>query len=106
MTGAAKLAVAETLEYLGALPEVGNNSDGNAPYGLPPESEIYSEYVSGIAVLESGVIRVTYKENLGGNPSANGLTILFEPTIENNKIVKWGCSGGTQMAEYRPPQCT
>ena len=106
LTGTIKLAVTETFDALGRFPSVEESPDANSSYGLPLEGQIATLYSSGIAVLDSGVFRVTYNENLGGNPSANGLTILFKPTIDNNKIVKWDCSGGTLMSEYRPPLCS
>lgn len=105
LAGAVKLAVKEYLEARGGFPSVGGNSDANSVYGLPPENTISAAYVSGIAVLDSGVIRITYNENFGGAPSANGHTLLLAPTIVNNKIVGWDCSGGSMPDIYRPASC-
>ena len=109
LAGAAKQAVSETFEKQGKFPGVGNNSDANAVYGLPTEDGIprimASSYVKGIAALDSGVLRITYNDNLGGDPSANGRTILLKPTMRNNQIIDWDCTGGTMPAEYRPRSC-
>ena len=105
LAGAAKLAVTETFAEQGKFPSVGNNSDANVAYGLPFEYQIVSKYVKGIAALNSGVLRITYNDNLGGEPSANGRTILLKPTMRNNQIIDWDCSGGSMPAEYRPQSC-
>ena len=85
-----------------------NDPDPNRTYNmtlnLPPENEITNKYVSGIAVMNSGVIRITYNDNLG-KPSANGKTILLTPGANNDKKHDWDCSGGTMPVEYRPQSC-
>ena len=97
MVGAAKLAVAETFDSTGAF--VANN----ASYGLPAAGSISGTYVTSIGAAGS-TITITYNNNLGGNPTANGGTIIIVATT-NVGSVEWDCTGGTIVDKYRPANC-
>ncbi len=97
LAGSAKLAVAETYDSTGSMPT--NNADA----GLPAAGSILGTYVSSIAVA-SGVITITYNQDLGGNPTANGQTIELTPTT-NVGSMTWVCTGGSQESKYRPAEC-
>jgi type IV pilus assembly protein PilA len=104
LAGAAKLAVAETYDSKGRMP-----TGANASYGLPGAASISSQYVSSIAVAaNTGVITITYSQLLGGNPSANGKTILLEPITANEGAMDWDCTDtatADMQSKYRPSEC-
>ena len=95
----AKVAVSEVYFSKGRFLAPNNTS-----YGLPAAASINSTYVSSVATGMSGLITITYNDNLGGNPTANGKTILLSPTPQAGSI-KWDCLGGDQEAKYRPSEC-
>ena len=99
LAGAAKLSVAETYDSEGRF-----LSASNASYGLPVGNSIIGGYVSSVAVGTSGVITITYNNQLGGIPPANNKTILLTPTPQYGSI-QWNCTGGTQLSKYRPSEC-
>ena len=100
LSGAAKLAVAETYDSEGSFQSANNTS-----YGLPSPVSINGNYVSSIGITTgSGLITITYNQELGGNPSANGLTLTMEPTARQGSML-WDCTGGSQLAKYRPSEC-
>ena len=68
MSGAAKLAVAETYDSSGILP-----SD-NDEAGLPAAASITGTYVTSITVTD-GVVDILYNASVGGNPTANAGTL-------------------------------
>lgn len=96
---AVKLAVSETYDSEGRF-----LSASNASYGLPVGNSIIGGYVSSVAVGTSGVITITYNNQLGGIPPANNKTILLTPTPQYGSI-RWNCTGGTQLSKYRPSEC-
>ena len=106
LVGAAKLAVAETFDsegrFLGA---------DNASYGLPAAGSINGNYVSSVAIGASGLITITYNQNLGGTPTANGETMVLDPTARQGSM-QWNCDGNgpsgtapSMPAKYRPSEC-
>ena len=99
LSGAAKLAVAETYDSEGSF-----QGANNASYGLPAAGSINGNYVSNIAVGANGLITITYNDQLGGNPSADNKTITMTPTARQGSML-WDCTGGTQEAKYRPSEC-
>jgi len=105
LAGSAKLAVAETFDSEGAF-----KTANNASYGLPKNTSIKGNYVSNISVLTNGVISITYKDNLGGNPSADSKTLVLEPST-NVGSIQWACddsgsaTAGTMPSKYRPSEC-
>jgi type IV pilus assembly protein PilA len=108
VAGASKLAVAETYDSEGLMP-----AGGNASFGLPGAGSISSQYVSQIQVNASGEIVITYAQTLGGNPSANGKTLVLSPITAVPGALDWDCSdnslitatAGTMDAKYRPSEC-
>jgi len=95
----AKLAVSESYSTEGRF-----LTASNASYGLPVVASINGKYVSSVAVGASGMITITYNDQLGGIPTANNKTILLNPTPQQGAI-QWDCTGGTQIARYRPSDC-
>ncbi len=99
LAGAAKLAVSETYDSLGAFVAT------NVSYGLPSAASISGNYVSSVAAT-NGTVTITYNQNLGG--TANGTTINLVATT-NAGSVQWDCAlataVGTLPAKYRPANC-
>jgi type IV pilus assembly protein PilA len=105
LAGAAKLAVAETFDseaFFGA---------NNAAVGLPSAASVSGSYVSQISVAAE-VVTITYRNTLGGNPSADGKTIILEADSSSTGTLRWYCDGsgpggnnGDMPNKYRPSQC-
>jgi type IV pilus assembly protein PilA len=104
LAGAAKLAVAETYDSEGQFMTGGGGADANASYGLPAAGSINGNYVSQVAVTGNGLITITYNQNLGGNPTANGEDMTLRPTARQGSM-EWTCTGGSMPAKYRPSEC-
>jgi type IV pilus assembly protein PilA len=103
MAGAAKLAVSETYQSLGSMP-VG----GNISFGLPTAASIRGTYVSTIDVGTAGQITITYNNNVGGNPTANGEDIELTPDTSSVGSVQWQCginANTTMPNKYLPANC-
>ena len=100
LSGAAKLAVSETYDSEGSF-----QAANNASYGLPSAVSINGNYVSSVGITNAtGQITITYNQELGGNPTANGKTIIMNPTPRQGSML-WDCTAGTQEAKYRPSEC-
>jgi type IV pilus assembly protein PilA len=100
LAASAKLAVAETLDSTGRFV-----SANNASYGLAAAGQITGNYVSSVGVGASGVVTITYNQNMGGSPSANSMTITLTPTTSAGSL-EWVCdrpSGGAD--KYVPANC-
>lgn len=104
ISGSAKVAVSETFSSSGSFPSVDNLS-----YGLPAAGSITGTYVTSIqAAAGSGIISITYANNIGGNPTANGKTIQLMPDTSNPGAMKWTCGGTaatTMPVKYLPSNC-
>jgi type IV pilus assembly protein PilA len=104
LAGAAKLAVAESYDSKGYMP-----NGTNISFGLPSAASISSNYVSSISVEAStGIITIKYTDALGGNPSANGKTLLLEPVTAAEGAMDWDCTDtatATMQGKYRPAEC-
>jgi len=107
MSGAAKLAVSETVDSRGSFPSVANVS-----YGLPLAASIAGTYVSAITAQPAGATRgqihIAYKNNIGGNPTANGKLIVLTPDTSSPGSMKWSCGGTTATtmpSKYLPASC-
>ena len=105
LAGAAKLAVAETYDSTGSMP------NGNASFGLPAAGSISGNYVSQISVAttgSSGVITILYKASVGGNPTAGGKEITLTPDTSSIGAMGWTCASGTSNVmpnKYLPATC-
>ena len=106
LSGSAKLAVAETFDSEGRFMTT------QASYGLPAAASINGNHVSTIGVAADGVITITYRDSgLGGNPSADGKTVVLEPSSANPGSLVWVCddtgsaTAGTMANKYRPSAC-
>ena len=99
MAGAAKLAVAETYDSTGDMP------DGNTTAGLPSATDITGTYVSGIEVgaATPGVIDITYNTSVGGNPSADLTVMTLTPSTSEGSMM-WDCTGN-MANKYKPANC-
>jgi type IV pilus assembly protein PilA len=109
LAGAAKLSVAETYDSEGRFMTGG--TDMNLSYGLPSAGSISGNYVSSVAVGASGLITITYNDQLGGSPTANGETMLLDPTPRQGSML-WNCDGNgpsgstpSMPPKYRPSEC-
>ncbi|MGB5541659.1 MAG: pilin [Gammaproteobacteria bacterium] len=105
LAGAAKLAVSETYDSTGSMPT------SQAQAGLPSAVSIVGNYVSSVSVAATtGVITIAYKNNLGGNPTADATNIDLIPST-NAGSVEWDCtigsgtSGSQTPSKYRPANC-
>ena len=105
LAGAAKLAVAETFDSEASF---GAN---NAAVGLPSAASIVGNYVSAVSVADE-VVTITYRNTLGGNPSADGKTIILEADSSSTGTLRWYCDGsgpggaaGNMPSKYRPSEC-
>jgi len=104
IAGAAKLAVAETVQTLGRFP------NGNVSYGLPNATSITGTYVTSVGVAatgNTGLITITLNNNVGGTPTANLKTISLAPTTGTGSV-KWDCSPGATNPvpnKYLPATC-
>jgi len=105
IAGAAKLAVAETVQTLGRFP-----TSGNISYGLPNSSSIQGTYVSQVAVDTSGAtgtITITMNQNVGGTPTANGTALTLTPQTGAGSV-QWTCAPASSSgvpAKYLPASC-
>jgi type IV pilus assembly protein PilA len=107
LSGAAKLAVAETYDSEGRF-----MAAANASYGLPSAASINGNYVSTVEVTDtSGTITITYRDSgIGGNPTANGKTMILDPEPRQGTM-RWVCDGsgsagnGDMPSKYRPSEC-
>jgi type IV pilus assembly protein PilA len=97
MAGAAKLAVAETFDSTGRMPTV------NASAGLPDPANITGTYVSSIGLSTDGVVSISYNNEVGGNPTANGGVLQLTPTSGEGSMT-WLCSSGI-VNKYLPANC-
>jgi type IV pilus assembly protein PilA len=106
VAGAAKLAVAETYDSDGVMPK-----GTNASFGLPAAVSISAQYVSQIEVANGagdGVITITYRGAVGGNPPVGGTggsTIILQPITSKPGALDWNCTGGSLISKYRPAEC-
>ena len=82
LAGAAKAAVTEYYQSMGAAPL------DNSHAGLEAASSIQSSYVSGIAVVE-GRIDVTYGNN--AHPRIQGLVLSITPFDQGTGTIAWSC---------------
>ena len=101
LAGAAKTAVAETYSSKGTAPTT------NASAGIASAASIVGNSVASVAVGTAGLITITYKTNLGGSPSANGLAVMLKPSFGAGGVT-WDCTsvaGTTMPAKYMPAQC-
>jgi type IV pilus assembly protein PilA len=98
LSGAAKLAIAETFDSQGTF------KLNNTSYGLPAPVSISSTYVTSIAATTK-TITITYKAAVGGNPSQAGNTILVVGNTLVPGAMSWDCTTGTILSKYRPASC-
>jgi type IV pilus assembly protein PilA len=97
VAGAAKLAVAETYQTKGTWPT------DNPSAGLPTAASIIGNNVSGVLVLGTGRIQVTYS----GDPKITGKVLVLSPSYPGGAVT-WTCkaSTGTTVADkYLPSSC-
>jgi type IV pilus assembly protein PilA len=105
LAGAAKLAVAETYDSTGSMPGTGNES-----FGLPAAGSIAGNYVSSVEVSDDnlGVVTITYKDSVGGNPPASGKSITLTPNTASIGAMGWDCTGTISPVmpnKYLPATC-
>jgi type IV pilus assembly protein PilA len=101
MAGASKLAVAETFDSVGAFKLT------NLSYGLPIAASISSNYVSQIAVDNTGTITISYDgTNSTGIPQLGGNNVItIVPITAVPGAMGWDCTGGSVVGKYRPATC-
>ena len=70
---------------------------------IPAANQIIGKYVASVSVLNS-VMTVTFRSAAEGTHSSlAGQTVVFTPTLTDNKIV-WTCSSAIE-ARYKPLEC-
>ena len=97
---AAKTAVTETYTSSGTLPT------SNSVAGLAAPTSITSKYVASVTIT-NGVVAMVLKNNLGGSPSMNAVTIFLTPTVPASGPIQWSCNiaGDTTRYKYLPSTC-
>ena len=86
----AKSAVWDTYGNLGTFP-----AGGNASYGLP--LTVAGTNTSSVQIIgPEGLIKITFKSNLGGN--ANGKTLLLQPYAHGG-VIEWTCYAKGKTAQ-------
>lgn len=102
MSGAAKLAVAETYDSQGQFMTT------NGSYGLPAAASITATYVSAIdaavANAANGVVTIYYKEISPGKVDS-GDTITLTPDVTNPGATAWVCASPDIDERYLPANC-
>ena len=102
LAGAAKTAVAETYSSKGTAPT------SNTSAGVAASASIIGNSVASVLIgPAAGLITITYKSNLGGSPTANGLKVMLKPSFGAGGVT-WDCTsvaGTTMPAKYMPAQC-
>ena len=88
LAAGAKAAVTEFYQDQGAFPA------NNAGAGLSPAATISGNYVSQVAVANTGVITVTYAANgvQKANKAINTATLALSP-VTNAGSMDWNCNG-------------
>ena len=99
LASSAKLAVAETWQSTGVVPET------NTGAGLPASTSITGNYVQSIevaAVSGSGTVTITYS---GPGEIAGSVMVLIPETTVGS--VRWDCASAnnTVNTRYRPANC-
>ena len=84
----AQTAVAETFQSDGYMP-----TGGNASFGLPSTTSITGTYVTGVTVLSTGVISITYGPNLSPEITSASNTLTMTP-VTSTGGVSWICGNG------------
>jgi type IV pilus assembly protein PilA len=95
LASSAKLAVSETYDSLGSIPE------SNAAAGLPQSTSIQGNNVASIQIGTSGEITITYNNDNAINSS----TIVMVPNFDLEGAARWACTGGDVEVRYRPANC-
>ena len=102
MAGAAKLAMAETYDSDGAIP------DNNALAGLPTNTSITGNYVTSITLASvgdgTGTVSILYNSSVGGNPTANTGTLVLTATPTEGSM-QWACTSADIVNKYLPSNC-
>ncbi|HCW91722.1 MAG TPA: prepilin-type cleavage/methylation domain-containing protein [Marinobacter sp.] len=96
LAAGAKTAIAEFYTQRGAFP----GSNGAA--GLAPATAISGNYVSGVAVGNSGLITITYGNDV--NATVKGKNLLVSP-FTTAGAVRWNCKAGSIDTKYLPADC-
>ena len=97
MSGAAKLAVAETFDSDGSLKST------NASYGLPDASSITGTYVSSIGAVTS-VVTITYRQIAAGKVD-QGDEITLTANTSAPGSTQWTCASTDIDARFLPSNC-
>jgi type IV pilus assembly protein PilA len=92
----AKAAVWEFVHNTGRFPK----SNGSA--GLPVAASISGKYVSGVQLLDTGVIQISYSQP-DSNESLKTQTVSLSP-IDNTGSIGWTCQS-TLAGRYLPTSC-
>ena len=68
---------------------------------------VASKYVASIALAATGgEITVTAGTGLGGDPTADGKTVLLTPNVTGaTNALNWACAAGTMPAKFLPSSC-
>lgn len=99
LASAAKLAVSESYASLGAFPT------DNATAGLAAATDITGNAVTSVTVGANGVISILYNNTLGGNPTANAMTLTLTPGVDEGSIT-WDCAvSAATLNKYVPADC-
>ena len=97
MSGAAKLAVAETFDSTGAL------AADNAAYGLPSAASIAGTYVASISAVTS-LVTITFKQIAAGKVDlGDTVTLTANTTLPGS--TQWTCDSTTIDSRFLPANC-
>ena len=96
VSGAAKLAVAETYQTRGTWPT------NNGAAGLPAAASINGNNVASVTV-SNGVLSIAFRDE----PKLNSSVLILSPTFQGGSVA-WSCdedAGTTVDAKYLPSSC-
>jgi len=97
LVSGAKIAVTEYYQDRGAFPA------DNATAGLEAAANITGKYVTQVAVTGTGLIEVTFGNDVNFNLLNAVLT--FTP-VDNTGSISWGCAGdATLVDKWLPASC-
>ena len=96
LAAGAKTAISEFYTQRGTFPA------SNGAAGLSAASTISGNYVSSVAVNSSGMVIITYGNNV--NQTVAGDTLQVSPFTTAGAI-RWNCKAGTIDVNYLPADC-
>lgn len=78
----------------------------NSEAGVGPANSYRTDYVLSVEVTDGPpAITITYDSSELSGIEVGSNTIVYTPTVDAARTVKWSCAGGTMPRWARPPRC-